>query len=115
MCRGFCCKDGWFDLIDTLCAQIQHHIDQTGAPQVVATQVKEKFGALRFYYDGGDSHIRSLVEMAVAKSKNTCEECGTPGEVFDGGWVVTRCSSHAPQKSFPTGAQLDTSRPVDPG
>lgn len=69
MCRGFCGKDGWFDLIDTLCAQIQHHIDQKGAPQVVATPVKEKFGALRFYYDGGDSHIRSLVEMAVAKSK----------------------------------------------
>ncbi|CAB4129879.1 hypothetical protein UFOVP116_159 [uncultured Caudovirales phage] len=27
MCWGFCCGDGWFNIIDTLCGHIQHYID----------------------------------------------------------------------------------------
>ena len=38
---GFSCGDGWFDLIDTLCARLQFATDHNKAPQVVATQVKE--------------------------------------------------------------------------
>ena len=33
-------------------------------PQVIATQVKEKFGRLNFYYDGGDEHISGMVRLA---------------------------------------------------
>lgn len=45
---GIECGDGWYTLIDTLCGLLQHGTDRNGAPQVEATQVKEKFGALRF-------------------------------------------------------------------
>lgn len=55
MSRGFECDDGWFDIIDVLCERIQFLIDHNDRPQVVAQQVKEKFGTLRFCgFGGGD-------------------------------------------------------------
>ena len=59
--------------------------------QVVAAQVKEKFGALRFYYDGGDDYIRGLSSMAEAMSARTCESCGVPATQTHGGWIKTIC------------------------
>ena len=41
---------GWYQLLDCLCSSLQWDTDCNGYPQVVATQVKEKFGTLRFYY-----------------------------------------------------------------
>lgn len=64
-------------------------------PQVVATQIKEKFGTLRFYYTGGDDYIDGLVRMAESMSAVTCETCGNPGERHGGGWVTTLCKEHA--------------------
>ena len=50
MCWGIEAGDGWYDLIDQLCAQLQFNTDKNRYPQVEATQVKSKFGGLRFYY-----------------------------------------------------------------
>jgi hypothetical protein len=63
-------------------------------PQVVADQVKEKFGTLRFYYHGGDDYVRGAVAMAEAMSACTCEECGAPGRMSTGGWLSVRCVEH---------------------
>jgi hypothetical protein len=53
MSYGFECGDGWYWLIDSLCDIIQRYYDanskRQGFKQPVAEQVKEKFGALRFY------------------------------------------------------------------
>lgn len=99
MCWGFEHGDGWFNIINQLCANIQHHIDwkaKTGhvVPQVVAEQVKEKFGTLRFYYRGGDDYISGLVSMAESMSGVTCDVCGAPGETGGQGWISTRCETH---------------------
>jgi len=150
MCWGFDCGDGWFNLLDQLCAQIQSYIDWrqdqyaraerynqalaqalTGdktklteyftygktpdakthesvafeiarcqprllpllVPQVLATQVKEKFGALRFYYDGGDERVTGMVHLAEALSGATCECCGSPAERRGQTWLSTLCDS----------------------
>ena len=119
MCWGFEHDDGWFNIIDQLCANIQHHIDwrekqhqwtitfnSKAAPeelkdipevvsQVVADQVKEKFGALRFYYHGGDDIVDGMARMAESMSSVTCEQCGVPGRQRGRGWIVTRCDEHA--------------------
>lgn len=64
-------------------------------PQMVAIQVKEKFGSLRFYYRGGDLYIRALTDMAEAMSHYTCETCGNPGEIDDeNDWLKCRCKEH---------------------
>jgi hypothetical protein len=97
MCWGFECGDGWFNILDQLMGNIQHHIDwknrtEEVVPQVTLDQVKEKFGTLRFYYTGGDDYISGMVTMAEAMSGCTCESCGNPANRdSDGGWVRTIC------------------------
>ena len=99
MCWGIETGDGWYDILDILCKQIQNHLEHNlrkdqdpVAVSVEATQVKEKFGGLRFYYIGGDEFIEGLIWMAEAISSRTCEECGSPGTQNKAGWVRTLCS-----------------------
>jgi hypothetical protein len=98
MCWGFECGDGWFNILDQLMSNIQHHIDWKNKkeeiiPQVTLDQVKEKFGTLRFYYSGGDDIIDGMVRMAESMSGCTCEECGNIGKSRGGGWIHTYCES----------------------
>jgi hypothetical protein len=57
-------------------------------------QIKEKFGGLRFYYQGGDEHIDGMVAMAEVWAGHTCETCGNKGDRRNGGWVRTLCDVH---------------------
>lgn len=155
MCWGFECGDGWYNIIDKLCSNIQLHIDWSrkqrlsdlrynralksalagdksglikfysymgkvtdytltcverdianplyrivseSVRQVVAEQVKEKFGGLRFYYLGGDEYISGLSAMAESMSYVTCEECGNPGKPNKIGWIRTLCTTHQKAK-----------------
>ena len=100
MCWGFECGDGWFDLIDVLCSNIQNHVEHLcygKTPeeyeefQVVAAQVKEKFGGLRFYVDGADDEVRGMVRMAESMSYKVCEDCGAKGSARKGSWIRTMC------------------------
>lgn len=69
-------------------------------PQVTVTQIKEKFGSLRFYYNGGDEYIRGLVAMAESISVTICEECGSIGERRNGSYVRTLCDYHAREQGY---------------
>ena len=100
---GFCVGEGWWPVLTNLCANIQHHIDWQNknsevVPQVTVAQIKEKFGGLRFYYDGGDDEISGMVRMAEAWAGNTCETCGAPGKRRDGGWIKTLCDHHEAER-----------------
>ena len=110
---GIECNDGWYDLIYCLCHSIQRHcqventryIPETdkyefvveGDPeyvQVVAAQVKEKLGELRFYVDGGDATTEGMIQMAEAMSGRICELCGNPAKTSRGsGWLHTTCDA----------------------
>jgi len=96
---GFECNDGWFNIINHLCQNIQSHINwknketEVVTPVVIA-QVKEKFGTLRFYYDGGDDIIDGMVRMAESMSEITCEQCGNLGKPREGGWIKVLCDIH---------------------
>lgn len=57
-------------------------------------QIKEKFGGLRFYYQGGDEHIAGMVSMAETWASRTCEKCGNKGHSRSGGWIRTLCDVH---------------------
>lgn len=156
MCWGFEHGDGWYNIIDVLCDNIQQHIDHTRryrldvlrynralgeairgdtralikyfthrdsewfreralkqvaevladpepqcrlvtevCPQVIMTQVKEKFGTLSFYYTGGDDIIDGMVRLAESMSARVCEVCGAPGKSRNSGWIQTLCDEHA--------------------
>lgn len=110
---GFAIGPGWWPIIASLCANIQHHIDWSNktrnnllkdnphnhpipdeVEQVVVAQIKEKFGGLRFYYDGGDSKIDGMVRIAESWAAKHCEECGKPGVQRNTGWIKTLCDEH---------------------
>jgi hypothetical protein len=107
MCWGFDHGDGWYEIIDNLCGAIQNYIDHVtryvdgkpqSPPQVIAVQVKEKYGTLRFYFDGGDEEIHGMVTMAEYMSAHTCETCGAEGHMTNHGWYRTLCDIHDVKK-----------------
>ena len=135
MCWGLEVGDGWYDIIDVLCQAITNtystslKIDEVDAkhlgvkpykfkdevsyiysvncPQVVAQQVKEKFGELRFYWqfefnndfkylletkkypkldiilDNFRNFIDGIVHFAEVLAESTCEETGQRGETTE--------------------------------
>lgn len=115
---GVAVGSGWYHIVEKLCSNIQSHIDWQQkiaeqcaklnkpvpevATQVVVAQIKEKFGGLRFYYDGGDDYIRGLVSMAEAWASITCEQCGVPGTRRSGSWLRTLCDTHEAIRNQPT-------------
>ena len=84
MAFGFEVGDGWFDIINELSAKLE----PLGA---VATQVKEKYGTLRFYVHTADEEAFDYIDDAELASESTCEMCGRPGEWSDSGWCSVRC------------------------
>lgn len=97
MCWGIECGGGWYFIIDRLCDCIQKYIDNNEhlkIPQVEATQVKEKYGGLRFYISGGDKDIFGMISLAEHMSEYICEHCGSIENVSKNtkGWIRTLCN-----------------------
>ena len=88
MCWGFSCGDGWFQLLWDLCLGLERV-----NPEVVAAQVKEKFGGLRFYVYGANEEGHKLIDAAERESYKTCEWCASPEGTTKGssGWIRTLC------------------------
>jgi hypothetical protein len=61
----------------------------------VASQVKEKFGGLRFYVDRATDKHWNYITFAESMSYRTCEVCGNPGKTYTDGWHQTLCDHHA--------------------
>lgn len=93
MCWGIDCGDGWYWLIDNLCRSLQSYIDHKKCEQLEATQVKEKFGRLRFYTTPIDDFLRGQIRFAEHLSLSICEECGSTEDVAQTteSSIKTRC------------------------
>ena len=61
----------------------------------IASQVKEKFGGLRFYVQGAIDEHYHYISFAESMSYHTCEVCGAPGKRWTDGWHKTLCDIHA--------------------
>ncbi|MCM2310332.1 MAG: hypothetical protein NDI84_02920 [Steroidobacteraceae bacterium] len=99
LCWGIACGDGWYPLLDELCAQLQHETEANGAPQVVASQVKEKNGDLRFHTRTAISQAQqALIASARKRSLGICEICSALAleRDLDLNWISTRCEAHEP-------------------
>jgi hypothetical protein len=96
---GMWVDKGWHKIIYELSKNIQRHIDWKNkdivvVPQVTVAQIKEKWGGLRFYYDGGDDTIDGMVQMAEVWAQHTCEMCGERATKQTTGWIKTVCDKH---------------------
>jgi hypothetical protein len=100
LCYGFEHRDGWFDLVWRLCEQIEKVVGE-GTPFKVA-QVKQKFGGLRFYFEGDNDAFDAIYAHTAAaeqESFHICEVCGQPGTLI--GHNRTGCDVHFDSGSSP--------------
>jgi len=90
---GLECGEGWNQMLYELCTKIQQYITDTPLQSNFrVTQIKEKFGTLRFYCSGTTETIEHLIDQYEIKSSITCENCGQPGKtVCIDGWYSTLC------------------------
>ena len=123
MSWGICTGNGWYHIIDSLCYMVESYLISLNSsnnwtlkqhckllfykrwftkPKLKhvtfeLAQVKEKFGTLRIYYNGGDQYIDGMVAMAERISSRICDVCGQPGivrNINDTTWLGTRCDEH---------------------
>jgi hypothetical protein len=85
------------------------------------SQIKEKFGTLRIYYNFEDNFnpedvdhldpedikaqrerawgmVSGVLDMAHILSEQTCEDCGNPGKLLTNGWWVAQCRACAEKR-----------------
>lgn len=88
-----CVNKGWRPIV----AQLINDLKFMGWDGAL-TQVKEKFGELRFYADNLTEDMWKLVDDAEFKSRRTCEDCGVYDtklirRAADKGWIRALCES----------------------
>lgn len=146
--------DGWYNIIETLCEAFTYtystsvqvdeedgkrlkikpsewpgkeplYFFEIDSPQAIATQVKEKFGTLRFYYmlkftdtfkelletkkypdlervrNRYTDYFDGIVHYAEIASGRTCEVTGKPGQMcVRGGWFKVLCDEEATKRDY---------------
>ncbi len=87
---GFERAPGWTDLFDATFSWLNEIAANTDWSP---SQIKEKYGTLRFYWYGDLPDLGAeIIDAAEHLSGHICETCGAPGELgTDGGWWSTRC------------------------
>jgi hypothetical protein len=98
MCWGFDCGDGWFDLLLEASIKLEALIvalPEADREYCCASQVKEKFGTLRFYMHGFPPGADEIIDEAERRSARECEECGKRGRtIWINSWASTMCLTH---------------------
>lgn len=95
----FDCADGWLDLIEDLANKLEPLIkkfisenpSESAKDFPCASQVKEKYGTLRFYMLTETDEMSKLVHEAEDKSAKICENCGKEGRLRGDHWYYTLC------------------------
>jgi hypothetical protein len=96
MSFGFMCGEGWFPLIYELLDKIQAIVDKTPElSDIEVTEIKEKYGGLRFYINYGTDEIFDIIDEYEKKSYTICERCGKPGKLTKNNyrWYKTLCNN----------------------
>lgn len=91
---GIECGKGWEELLKPIFDYInEYNLDKDDNNKIVPTQIKEKFGGLRFYTNFETSTLTKLIHQAEEESYNTCEICGSKNDVGHTfkGWLSTIC------------------------
>ncbi len=112
MCWGIATGNGWYQMIDNLCAFLMNIQKNHKELKIVASQVKQKWGTLRFYYkilgmpkllkdetlEDRQQRMSKLVhyidgaiDYCFYLSGSTCEDCGAPATIQTKGYVSNIC------------------------
>ena len=92
---GFEHDNGWYDLIDRLCDSIMFYCNSSNIEPPIASQVKEKYGGLRFYVWQASNEVFDIIDKFELESQYICEVCGRKGKIeVKGGWYKCVCHEH---------------------
>lgn len=88
--------DGWYKLLKSLIIKIREN-DKKHNHITKVTQIKEKWGGLRFYVNGTSNENWDLIDFAESKSYTICEGCGSQANIgtWNNGWILTMCKKDA--------------------
>lgn len=84
-------NEGWFDIVEELCENI---LLADPLESFCVSQIKEKFGGLRFYVNSPTSEeIKNLIRYTENKSFFVCELCASNNgsKIIMEGWIRTLC------------------------
>lgn len=95
MCDGIVVNgNGWFNLISSMCEELQALSDKTGV-QIEFVQIKEKFAGLRVHVHNHSDESRAIVHKYEEIASRTCEECKSIETIrireVEGFWMRTLC------------------------
>lgn len=87
---------GWYRIIDDLSSKLEkliieyRKLNPDCERYPMCSDVKEKYGELRFYMTCATDEMLDHIHDAEKKSSITCEGCGDPGVngCMDGWWTV---------------------------
>lgn len=82
MCWGIETPDEWYDVIYNLCQTIQNRIDWNKLPQIEFTQVKEKFGSLKVYYNDNLDYVNGAIALADSMVRYGMSDIPSPGTII---------------------------------
>ena len=106
MCWGFQCPDTWFQVLKELSKKIEYiNLQNFGKLEIIAKQVKQKYGQLRFYYqinckqddisDEEYNKIKNEVELLIKRAEiqiyNICVVCGGKATKTSKGYILRYC------------------------
>ena len=83
---------GWEHLFDLMCEKLLEEIEDTDMFETFRfEEVKEKFGELRIYSDGGNEETDRIIDEWSFLSGYICENCGNPVVRVTTGWISPVC------------------------
>lgn len=83
-----------YKVVNTVTGVYDSPIAWYGGAPCRASQVKEKYGTLRFYMVASTEGMEDIITEATRKSAITCETCGKPGKLRGEYWLYTACKTH---------------------
>lgn len=87
--------DGWrLAFGEQLCEELNTALNKTNfADDYRITEIKEKWGGLRWYDNGSTTEMQDIIDKYESLSFRTCINCGKPAKWVTRGWISPYCDS----------------------
>ena len=102
--------DGWRAAFgEDICKEIMEELTQNDCVNTYhILQIKEKYGQLHWYSQGGTERIHHEIVPKYEKlSKRICIKCGQPATLVSKGWISPWCDACAEQFSHQNCVDID--------
>ena len=104
---GYSAPEGWSGVINELSEKLNTICEKTGV-KINVSQVKEKFGCLRFYIDIKSNKetewtspfIHAIINRYESQCWRICQSCGEYGHPYGGDYRATLCEKHGAERKL---------------